>query len=70
MTNVCDNEKCSYHTRLLTSDARAPYVYVAEGDERVKVYRHIYRSLDSQHEFYLCDVCHAAAQMVRSKPKT
>lgn len=64
MTNICENERCTYHRPLTVKDAGAPYVDTVEDGERVRVERHLYRSRDGKRDFFLCDVCHAAVQMV------
>ena len=60
--SVCENKGCSYHKPI--SNVSAPYVDMAENGEVRRVVRHLYRSKSSAHEFYLCDVCHNAVQMV------
>ncbi len=64
MTSICENEHCAYHRPLPVKDAGAPYVDTVEDGERVRVERHLYRSRDGKRDFFLCDVCHAAVQMV------
>jgi len=65
MTNICENERCTYHRPLPVKDAGAPYIDTIEDGERVRVERHLYISRDgSKRDFFLCDVCHAAVEMV------
>ena len=64
MTSICENERCSYHRPLPVKDAGAPYIDTMEDGERVRVERYLYRSRDGKRDFFLCDVCHAAVQMV------
>lgn len=63
-TNICENERCTYHRPLPTKDAGAPYIDTIEDGERVRVERYLYRNYGGAREFFLCDVCHAAVQMV------
>ena len=63
-TNICENSRCTYHRHLPVKDAGAPYIDTIEDGERVRVERHLYRSRDGKRDFFLCDVCHAAVQMV------
>ena len=62
--NICANPSCAYHEPIPVADTRTRYVYVMEGREMVKVDRILYRRRDGSHEFFLCDVCSAAVQMV------
>ena len=64
MTSLCENEHCAYHRPLPVKDAGAPYVDTVEDGERVRVERYLYRSRDGKRDFFLCDICHAAVQMV------
>lgn len=65
MTNICDNQECSYNRKAPYSWKNYGYVDVMEGDDVVRVNRHLYKSNGpKEFEFYLCDVCHSAVQMV------
>lgn len=59
------NNRCAHHCELLTNDAKTHYVYAVEDGERVLVERYLYRSRDGKREFFLCDICHAAVDMVK-----
>lgn len=63
-TNICENERCTYHHPLPVKDDWASYIDTMDGDERVRVERYLYRSRDGKRDFFLCDICHAAVQMV------
>ena len=63
-TNICDNERCTYHRIISDNDCGAPYIDVIEDGERVHVDRYPYRSIDGKRRIVLCDVCHAAVKMV------
>lgn len=66
-TNICDNNRCTYHRPLQDKYAGNQYVETVEDGEVVRVERHMYRPRSGGQEFFLCDVCHAAAQMVTGK---
>ena len=63
-TNICENERCTYHRPLFVKDAGALYIDTLEDGERMRVDRYLYRSHDGKRDFFLCDVCHAAVEMV------
>ena len=63
-TNICENERCMYHRPLFVKDAGALYIDTLEDGERMRVDRYLYRSHDGKRDFFLCDVCHAAVEMV------
>jgi hypothetical protein len=65
MANICDNPRCTYHRPLPARDAGAPYVDTYDdGQQIVRVTRYLYQSHDGRREFFLCDVCHDAVEMV------
>lgn len=59
---ICANQSCAYHQKLPVKDKRTHYVMMIEDGDVVCVNRHMYRS--NVTEFYLCDICHEAVQMV------
>lgn len=62
--HICDNERCTYHLPLLTQNAKAPHIYIAEGLTRVRVDRYRYQSVDTPpRDLWLCHACHAAIEM-------
>ena len=67
-TPICENKSCTYHRPIQAKNTRAPYIDTIENGERVRVGRHLYRSRDGKRDFFLCDVCHAAVQMVVTSP--
>lgn len=69
-THICENERCAYHRRLIAKYAEAPYIDTIEDGERVRVDRHLYRSRDGKHDFFLCGVCNAAVEMVVKPSET
>jgi hypothetical protein len=59
---ICANELCTYHRQLPAKDAGAPYIDTFDDGDIVRVERYLYRGRSG--DFFLCYVCHAAAQMV------
>lgn len=67
MPHICDNERCTYHQPIPERRAKAPSFEILEDGERVLVDRFLYRSRDGKRELFLCDVCHAAVQLVAAQ---
>lgn len=59
MDYFCDNAQCEYHVK-----EQCKTLEVDDGGERKQVHRHLYVSFAFGRNFFLCDVCHAAVQMV------
>jgi len=72
--HACANHECQHHRVLLPSDNMARFDV-----EETRMYpgglaacrrslnRHLYRSTRSGFEFRLCDVCHAACEMLAGR---
>lgn len=62
--SICANVRCAYNRPTPSKGAGAPCIYIVEDGEQRRVDRHLYRDRDGNREFFLCDVCHGAVQMV------
>lgn len=61
--HVCDNVSCTNHMPLPISVTDERYVTVIKDGELLQIKRHLYQRHDGTN-FYLCDACHAAVEMV------
>lgn len=66
MITICENKICTYHIPLAISRSDDPYVNVFKDGGRVRVERHLYAKRDGV-KVFLCDVCHAAVEMVTAR---
>jgi hypothetical protein len=64
MSMVCENPLCSRNEPMPSSENLSSVVLIEEG-YRTLVNRHLYRCQPGM-EFWLCDVCHSAVQLVVS----
>lgn len=64
-TYICENPKCRYHKPTPVNSEDDSYIDLYENGGFVRVKRHKYRSIVNRCDFYLCDTCHKAVQMVR-----
>jgi hypothetical protein len=65
--NICDNKICTYNEQVAFINSDAPYIDVVKGGKNIRVYRYLYKNSTGAVRFFLCDVCHAAVQMVIAK---
>lgn len=64
MERVCGNPRCEFNKIEVTSKSQPDYVRLIYRNEVKDMHRYLYRNLKSKLEWYFCESCHAAAQMV------
>ncbi len=68
ITHICENSRCAHHVPLPASAATSSFAYVTEPLRTIedtgvrRIERHLYRHRDGS-PYFLCEVCHAAAEM-------